>query len=102
MLRENNNMAETRRSRVGVWLALLSVACLQLSTAVHQFEHVAEYIELSCDVCIQLDRVSDAVVDHAATAESLPTITTRAWQAPAGAVVLTTIRGFDSRAPPCA
>jgi hypothetical protein len=51
--------------RGAAWLALVSLAWLQLTLASHQFDHVAEYFADSCHVCFQLDRIDDAVVDVA-------------------------------------
>ena len=45
MLRKNNNLADRHHQRGAISFALLSVAWLQLTIAVHQFEHVAGYVE---------------------------------------------------------
>ena len=44
------------------WLALLSLAWMQLAIAGHQFEHSAAYTEF-CDVCVQVDRLDDLVAE---------------------------------------
>ena len=80
--------------------ALLSVAWLQLTIAVHQFEHVAGYVDESCHVCVQLDRVDDAVSGDTAPAPAPAMIHRGNVQPEAGRASRTIIRGFDSRAPP--
>jgi hypothetical protein len=85
--------------KAAAWTALLAIGWLQLSIAVHQFDHVAEYVEDSCDVCIQLDRV-DAVVGPAADGPQLPEFGLSDFDTTALSIGRDTIRGFDSRAPP--
>ena len=97
---ENNNLANPTQRRAALWFALLSVAWLQLAVAIHQFDHVAEYVDDSCQVCIQLDRADDAVANHASSTAIEASVDAPAWQAPAGIVVRALIRGFDARAPP--
>jgi len=97
---KNNNLADPEQRQGAVWFALLSVAWLQLALALHQFEHVAEYVEDSCQVCIQLDRVDDVAADRSTSTSMLSTIGNLVPRAPASVVGLATIRGFDSRAPP--
>ena len=80
--------------------ALSSVALLQLTIAAHQFEHVADYVDDSCHVCVQLDRIGDAAVDHVTTTAPVATVNNDDQQPPAGLVSRALIRGFDSRAPP--
>ena len=80
--------------------ALLSVALLQLTIAVHQFEHVAGYVDDSCHVCVQLDRVGDAAVDHSTTTSPVATALNGRQARPADFISRTLVRGFDSRAPP--
>jgi hypothetical protein len=75
------------------------IALLQLTIAVHQFDHVADYIEGSCHVCGQLDRV-DAAVDHPAETASPLAIDFLRPDAPAISVPRAPVRNFDSRAPP--
>jgi len=81
------------------WLAVVPIALLQLSIAVHQFDHVADYIEGSCHVCVQLDRI-DAAVDHPAEIASLHSIEFLQSTAPAVSAPRVPVRNFDSRAPP--
>ena len=97
---KSNNIADTRRLRKASWLALVSLAWLQLTLASHQFDHVAEYFDDSCHVCVQLDRTDDAGVDHAAfiTAEIVPAM--RPAYSDAGMAPNTIQRRYHSRAPP--
>ena len=88
------------KRRGTVWFALLSVAWLQLSVAVHQFDHVADYVEETCKVCTQFDRIDDAVVDDAASTAITLFEDILAARAPTDFAGRTFIRGFDSRAPP--
>ena len=78
---------------------MLPIAFLQLAIAVHQFDHVAEYIEGTCHVCVQLDRV-DAAVNHPAEKAPLPLIEFLESEAPPILVARESVRNFDSRAPP--
>lgn len=96
---KNNNLATSGPRRRLPWFALVPIALLQLTIAVHQFDHVADYIEGACDVCVQLDRV-DAAVDNSAAASPLPTTDFRKSVAPVISVPRVLVRNFDSRAPP--
>jgi len=99
LINKNNNLATSVPRRPFPWFALLPIALLQLTIAIHQFDHVADYIESACDVCVQLDRV-DAAVDNS-TAASLPLSTEiQKSGAPAISVARVLVRNFDSRAPP--
>ena len=60
---KNNNWSIQNPVRGATWLALVSLAWLQLTLASHQFDHVAEYFADTCHVCAQLDRTDDLVVD---------------------------------------
>ena len=100
VLSKNNNLADGGWRRGAFWAALFSIAWLQLSVAAHQFDHFAEQIEDSCHVCVQLDRVDDAIANHSTSAPFPSAINTLARQAPASVVDRAFIRGFDSRAPP--
>jgi hypothetical protein len=75
------------------------VALLQLTLAVHQFDHVAESVESSCHVCVQLER-ADGAIDHPAEIAPIPSIESLKANAPAVTVALAPIRHFDTRAPP--
>jgi hypothetical protein len=96
---KNNNLATPIILRRASWLAVVSIALLQLTLAVHQFDHVADYIDGSCHVCVQLDRV-DAAVDHPAEIPSLHSIDVLKSDAPAISIARAPVRNFDSRAPP--
>ena len=50
------------------WLALLSLAWMQLAIAGHQFEHSAAYTDV-CEICVQLDRLDDLVAELPAALE---------------------------------
>lgn len=95
---KNNNIAALIRRRAA-WIALLPIAFLQLTIAVHQFEHVADYVDGSCSICVQLERI-DAAVDHAPGKALLQPGDVVAVAALPVAVRRGAIRLFDSRAPP--
>ena len=59
---KHNNLAPSIRRRRFTWLALLPIALLQLTIAVHQFEHVSEYVDGTCHICGQLDRVGNVAL----------------------------------------
>ena len=48
------------------WLALLSLAWMQLAIAGHQFEHSAHYADV-CEFCVQVDRLDNVVAALPAT-----------------------------------
>ena len=100
MTYKSNNMADTRRLRKASWLALVSLAWLQLTLASHQFDHVAEYFDDSCHVCVQLDRVDDVAVDHAVPVAAIIDRATSQAFIGAGQVPADVQPGFRSRAPP--
>lgn len=100
MANKSNNVADTRRLRKASWLALVSLAWLQLMLASHQFDHVAEYVDDSCHVCVQLDRVDDAAVDHASLLTANLSRADQPVPAETGLVSGGSQRGFQSRAPP--
>ena len=100
MAYKSNNIADTRRLRKASWLALVSLAWLQLTLASHQFDHVAEYFDDSCHVCVQLDRTDDIAVDHVAPVATSIGHTDSAIHPEAGLVSSAFERGFQSRAPP--
>ena len=100
MLNKIKNPFDQKRLRRASWLALLSLAWLQLTLASHQFDHVATYFADSCNVCIQLDRIDDSVAGQPAVAVSplgnaaepevlMPRGPSRSF-----------VRHFQSRAPP--
>ena len=96
---KNNNLMNSDFRQPAAWIALLAIAWLQLSLAVHQFDHVAEYVEGSCGVCVQLDRV-DAVLGHAADGQQLPEFGLPDFDTPELSASRGAIHGFNSRAPP--
>ena len=93
-------MADTRRLRKASWLALVSLAWLQLMLASHPFDHVAEYFDDSCHVCVQLDRTDDVAVDHVAPVATSVAHADLTVHREAGLVPSAFERGFQSRAPP--
>jgi len=81
------------------WFAILPIALLQLTIAIHQFDHVAGNTEVACHVCAQLDRVDAAVDQPAETALPRPNELLRS-NAPAVFITLAPVRNFYARAPP--
>ena len=96
---KNNNLVYSRLRQTAAWTALLAIAWLQLSIAVHQFDHVADYVDDTCHVCIQLDRV-DAVVGHAPDGLQVPDFSLPDFDAPGLFARRAAFQGFKSRAPP--
>lgn len=47
--------------RVRALLVLMALVAMQVSYASHQFEHIADDVSTVCPVCVQLDRLDDAV-----------------------------------------
>jgi hypothetical protein len=97
---QNNRTPGPNRLRKASWLALLSLAWLQLSLASHQFDHVVTYLADTCHVCVQLDRADDVAADQ-------PMAVAVPFGAPVYAERLTVnvadaadVRQFDPRAPP--
>ena len=86
------------RRRV-TWLALLPIALLQLTIAVHQFEHVSEYVDGTCHICGQLDRF-DAAVDHPAEGAPQSSSDPLKPAAPPALLARNSARIFEPRAPP--
>ena len=99
LINKNNNMAISILRPRYAWVALLPIAWLQLTFAVHQFDHVAEYVEDSCHVCVQLDRI-DASTNYAAHEAPLQLISAVSAAAPSDSKRRVVVRNFDSRAPP--
>ena len=85
--------------RRATWLAILPIALLQLTIATHQFDHVADYDEGTCNVCAQLDRI-DTAVDHSAESVSLPPNDIVRAATPVDSTAGNRARNYDSRAPP--
>ncbi len=94
-----NNLAALTLRRRNWWLAVLPVAFLQLSLAVHQFDHIADYVEGACHVCVQLDRL-DAAVDNAAVVKAILSPSIARADSPTLPISRVAVRFFDSRAPP--
>ena len=81
------------------WLALVPIALLQLTVAVHQFDHVDESADDACYTCGQLDRI-DIAVDHTADV-ALPLLRDFLKSVvPTTPSPRVSLRGFDARAPP--
>ena len=100
MLDNKNRRSDRSRIRGATWLALVSLAWLQLTLTSHQFDHVAEYFADSCHVCVQLDRTDDLTADlqvvpaSSPFADAGPSATVTASPGPA------IVTGYSSRAPP--
>ena len=89
-----------RRLKAGSWLALLSLALLQFSLASHQYDHAADHLAESCDVCVQLERLDDSASGHAK-----PPVEPAAPRAhepglPGKEIGTVPVRPYLSRAPP--
>lgn len=100
MANKNNNMLNLTGRPIAVWVGLLSIAWLQLAFAVHQFDHVADYVGETCQVCVQLDRVDDVTVDHALPAADIHATIAVAIPSSDGLATHGIVRGFNPRAPP--
>ena len=101
MQRKNNNLAPAAQRRGAFWLALLSVAWMQVSFAAHQFDHSGDLLfDDSCHACSHLDRVDDLVAHPTSSEEATPGTDRRvaAMQAVVGHGAV--IRRYDSRGPP--
>lgn len=100
MLRKDNNLADAKQWRGALWLALFSIGWLQLSLAAHQFDHVAQQIDESCEVCVQLDRADDGAAHSPTTTPKVAAGDALARHAPASVADRIFRIGFDARAPP--
>ena len=69
LLKRKQQVAPKWLSR-GSWLALVSLAWMQLAFAGHQFEHTAAYADF-CDACVQLDRLDDIIAEPPTALEFL-------------------------------
>jgi len=94
-----NSLATLTTLRQAAWLAILPIALLQLTIATHQFDHVADYVEGTCHVCVQLDRI-DIAVDHSAVTVSLPSSDILPSATPVQSIPNNRSRNYNSRAPP--
>jgi hypothetical protein len=99
LINKIDSLAQLILRRRYSWFAILPIALLQLTIAVHQFDHVTSYIEGACHVCVQLDRFDAAVDESAETVLPRPTELLR-LDAPKAFVTLVPVRHFDARAPP--
>ena len=80
-------------------LALLAIAWMQLSVAVHQFDHSTHAGTEACTVCIQLDRLDDVTVQGEAV-RSTETIAAHVLIAHHGIDHSQQVRPYAPRAPP--
>lgn len=64
MPKQEKQQLAPRLLRRTSWLALLSLAWMQLALAGHQFEHSLVYSD-SCEICVQFDRLDDVVAAEA-------------------------------------
>ena len=100
MANKNNNLFRQTGLRRASWLALLSVAVLQVSLALHQFEHNDKNVGDTCELCVQLDRMGDAVADESSSSQLPVVYAALDWRTPVQLAGLVQTRNFDSRAPP--
>jgi hypothetical protein len=94
-----NNLAPSILRRRVSWFALLPIVLLQLTIAVHQLDHVSEYVDGACHICGQLDRL-DAAVDHPAERVPQPSVDLLELEAPRVLLARDAARIFEPRAPP--
>jgi hypothetical protein len=97
---KSNKTSGPKRLRRVSWLALLSLAWLQVSLASHQFDHVAEYSADTCHVCVQLDRLDDLAVDQPDSQLIAFGRYVERRHLPAAVVDAAFVRYFETRAPP--
>ena len=100
MAYKSNKTSGPKRLRSVSWLALLSLAWLQVSLASHQFDHVAEYSADTCHVCVQLDRLDDLAVDQPDSQLIAFGRYVERRHLPAAVVDPAFVRYFETRAPP--
>ncbi len=100
MINKGNNLSSFDLRRRAAWFAVLPIALLQLSIAAHQFDHVAEYVDEPCYVCVQIDRLDDVAADQSITTPVPLAIDRSASPASESAGSPAIIGGFDPRAPP--
>lgn len=100
VLKNNDNWSARNPVRGATWLALVSLAWLQLTLASHQFDHVAEYFADTCHVCVQLDRTDDTAADTQAV--PLPVLAAQVGPATIASSDVDTpfASAYRSRAPP--
>ena len=97
---DRDNLFARRRAQAAGWLALLSLALVQLSLASHQFDHPAGDIAESCHICVQLERFEDATSDHSPHPGIADYNLAAEPHYPAVTATRSVVRSFDSRAPP--
>ena len=100
MRKDNDNWLKLQRLRGNTWLPLLALACFQVTLASHQFDHVDEYTDESCEICVQLDRADDNAVDLSPGKTAPEPALFDALRHRPSLVERSTDRGYDSRAPP--
>ena len=100
MAHKSNKTSGPKRLRRASWLALLSLAWLQVSFATHQFDHVATFSADTCHVCVQLDRIDDVAADQPDSLSGPRGRHDEPARAPAAAADPAFVRHFESRAPP--
>ena len=100
MLAEQRTSDYQKRRHGTLRLALLGMLVLQLSSALHHFEHVAGYVDTTCEMCVQLDRVNDAVPGDATPSLELSIVSGPAPRLLSENVASASVRDFDARAPP--
>jgi hypothetical protein len=88
-----------RWQRRATWLALVSLAWMQLAFAGHQFEHSPVYTD-SCDACVQLDRLDDVVAGPPGALELLRPAGQEAILRCDTAARVAIVPAFNPRAPP--
>lgn len=81
------------------WLALVSLAWMQLAFAGHQFEHSAGYNDV-CDACVQVERLDDLAVGDAPAVEVAEYLYQTPLNLTAAPIVAAVVAGFSARAPP--
>lgn len=99
MLHQRKQQATPRWTQRASWLALVSLAWMQLAFASHQLEHSAAYTDV-CDACVQLERLDDIVVGDAPAAEVSGNPHQMLLDQSAAPLVASVVAGFSARAPP--
>ena len=100
MLHKRENLSDRGQLRRAGWLALVALAWVQLSSASHQFDHAAGDLADSCHVCVQLDRLDDAVAKPPQAAIGQAPVNADRLPTPPGVVDREIRSGFDARGPP--
>jgi len=87
------------RARRGAWMALLALALVQITVAVHWSAHDPLTLEDRCGVCLQLDRL-DQALSGSALAAAVPQTGHLVQSATFQAFPGIAPRYYPSRAPP--